>query len=175
MRALTLFLIALSLSSPLCGAAKTGSKSEPFTERTPAYFVDRYGSGDPSKTVPKYSFVDPKRGNVEINGQFSVRAFRSGDLRVKAVFNLSSLKLASVRLQLPRQWTPEQIQSALMAYGSDWKPVGDNFMIQKWATPTGLRAIYMLTFVEIQSPEIAKSVEQVLAAKDRERKAIPKF
>jgi len=159
---------------PFCALAQTSGGNEPFTERTPAYFVDHYGRSTSSKNVSKYIFLQPGRGNVDIKGQFSVREFKSGDLRVEAFFTLPSLKLAAVKLHLPHIWTLEQISAALAANGTGWKRV-DKPGTEVWTTPDGLRAIYLLTTLEIQTPAIVLDVELTLKDADAKRKAVPKF
>lgn len=174
MRALhVLRLIVLLL--PVRLFAQPAPPIQAFTERTPAYFTDRYGFAKSSKTFPKYVFLHPGRGNVEISGQFSVKEFRSGDLRVESIFHLPSLKLAAVKLHLPRQWTREQNETALAAYGAEWKPVSGNPALKLWITPNGVRAISILNSLEIQSAAVIQATERALQDADAKRKAIPKF
>lgn len=147
----------------------------PLTDKTPAYFVDRYGPAKSSKTVSVHGFVQPERGSIVVKGQFSSREFRQGELRVQPVFFLPKLKLASVRLQLNRAWTPEQIEAALTAYGGQWTPVKHNGIINTWVAPDGSRAISMLTWLDIQSKEIVDLLEKTAATEEAKRKAIPQF
>jgi hypothetical protein len=44
-----------------------------------------------------------------------------------------------------------------------------------WTTPDGLRAIYLLTTLEIQTPAIVTAVSLTLKDADAKTKAIPKF
>jgi hypothetical protein len=164
----------LFLFFPFCATAQSLGGSDPFTDRTPAYFVDHYGRSTSSKNVSKYIFLQPGRGNVDIKGQFSIREFKRGDLRVEAYFTLPALKLAAVKLSLPHIWTLDQISAALTAYGTGWKRV-DKPGTEVWTTPDGLRAIFLLSSLEIQSPAIVQDVEQTSKDNDAKRKAIPKF
>lgn len=144
-------------------------------DKTPAYFVDRYGIQKSAKNVPSISYLQVKRGTVAVKGQFSAREFRKGDLTVHAVFFVPSLQLASVRLQLKQKWTREQVEAALEAYGGSWQPVSQNGIVDSWIAPDGSLAINMLTWVEIQSKTIVAEVAKNLAAEDAKRKAVPKF
>lgn len=170
-----LFGLLLFVAVPLSATAQTSAGNESFTERTPAYFVDHYGRSTSSKNVSKYIFLQPGRGNVDIKGQFSVREFRRDALGVEAFFNLPSLKLAAVKLHLPHVWTLEQISAALAAYGTGWKEVKTIPFTKVWTTPDGLRAIYLLNTLEIQTPAIVTEVELTLKDADAKGKAIPKF
>jgi hypothetical protein len=143
-------------------------------DKTPAYFVDRYGPAKSSKTQSTGSFMNPTRGPVTVKGQFSVREFRKGDLRVQPVFFLPSLDLAAVRLQMDRQWTDEQIEAALAAYGGEWKLVKKG-IVTYWVAPDGSLAISMLTWLDIQSKAIVDQVAKTQAEDDAKRKAVPKF
>lgn len=144
-------------------------------DKTPPYFVDRYGSAKSSKTESSHSFLHAQRGHVNAKGQFSVREFKKGDLRVQPVFFLPSLKLASVRMTLGHKWTQEQVEAALVAYGGEWEPVKINGIIDEWVAPDGTRAISMLTSLFIQSKAVVDLVKQTLAEDDAKRKEIPKF
>ncbi|MCF7689182.1 MAG: hypothetical protein K9N01_12880 [Cephaloticoccus sp.] len=166
-----IFILLLSVCVLSAAAAATGS----FTDRTPAYFVDLYGYPASSKNVGNAVFTHMKYGSANVKGRFSAREFRSGELSIKATFEVPSLRLAGVRLQLPRQWTPEQLNAALSAYGSDWSPTNHNGIIREWAKPDGSKAVYILTWLEIQSPAIAKAVELVISEMEAKRKVVPKF
>ena len=144
-------------------------------DKTPAYFVDRYGTQKSSKNVSSVPYIHVKRGGVQVKGQFSTREFRKGDLIVHAVFFLPSLQLASIRFQLKQKWTREQVEAALEAYGGSWQPVSQNGIVDSWIAPDGSLAINMLTWVEIQSKTIVAEVAKNLTAEDAKRKAIPKF
>lgn len=170
------FLTCLLLFwAPLCTFAQTKESAQTFTQRTPAYFVDRYGPAKTSKNVTQANFIHPTRGNIVLKGQFSTREFQSGDLRAQTVFHLPSLKLAAVTLRFPRAWTREQIEAALNAYASDWKPDGPQVVIKTWTTPRGDKAVFLLSALEIQSASIARRVEEEVQESDAKRKAIPKF
>lgn len=171
------FLICtvLLIGSRVCAAGESAATPVSVSERTPANFVDLYGMSTSAQNVSEHSFHEPGRVTVAIKGPFSVRSFRSGDLRVQAVFHLPSLKLAGVRLTLPRSWTREQVDAALMAYGSQWKLTGGNVAGLVRTSPAGDRAISTLNSLEIQSPEVVKAIEQVLQERDAQRKAVPKF
>lgn len=148
----------------------------PLDDKTPAYFVDRYGPAKSSKVQSTASFTSPSRGAVTVKGQFSVREFRDGDLRVTAVFFYPSLKPAAVRLQLNRAWTKEQVEAALAAYGGSWQPASSgNPMIKAWVAPDETLAFAILTWVDFQSKEIVALVEKFLAESDAKRKAVPKL
>jgi hypothetical protein len=147
----------------------------PLDDKTPGYFVDRYGQTKSSKPVSTYSFVHPVRGAVTIKGQFSAREFREGKLWVQPVFFLPSLKLASVRLQMTSGgWTDEQVEAALRAYGGEWKLVKKG-VVTAWIAPDGSMAVRMLTWIDIHSKAIFDQVEKVVADEDAKRKAVPNF
>jgi len=167
--------LCLGLVCLPCAEARTATPFVPLTERTPAYFVDRYGPAKASKNVAQANFIHPTRGNIVLKGQFSTREFHSGDLRVQTVFHLPSLKLAAVTLRFPRAWTPEQIDTALTAYASDWKPDGQQVVVKTWITLTGDKAIFLLSALEIQSAAIAQRVEASVQESEAKRKAVPKF
>jgi len=142
--------------------------------KTPAYFVDLYGPAKGSRSVSSYTFVHVHRGGVSVKGQFSVREFRKGDLLVQPVFFLPTLQLVAVRLQMNHQWTEEQIQAALAAYGGEWKSV-KNGVVTYWIAPDGSMAISMLTWLDIQSKVIVDLTAKTLAEDDAKQKAVPKF
>jgi hypothetical protein len=160
---------------PVCAEAQGSKGRDLFTERGPAYFFDRYGSAKSSKNVSRHSFIHPTRGGVVLEGQFSVREFRSGELIVQAVFELPSLKLAVVTLRLPRQWTLLQVEAALAAYSADWKPGAGNLAVKTWKTHENAMAVFLLSSLEIQSPQIVNRVARALQEADAQRAAIPKF
>ncbi len=143
-------------------------------DKTPAYFVDHYGPAKSAKTQSSHPFVHVGRGGVTVKGQFSVREFRQGELIVQPVFFQPSLKLAAVRLQLQREWTPEQNEAALAAYGGEWKPIKKG-IVTYWIAPDGTMAISLLTWLDIQSKAIVDLVEKTLADEDAKREAVPKF
>lgn len=148
----------------------------PLDNKTPAYFVDRYGPANLTRLDTTGNFISPKHGAVTVKGQFSVREFRDGDLRVYAVFSYPSLKLAAVRLQLNRAWTSEQTEAALTAYGASWKPVNSgNSTVKIWIAPDGTLAIQMLTWIDFQSRGVVELVEKTRAESAAKRKAVPKF
>ncbi len=144
-------------------------------DKSPAYFVQRYGAPKSVKNVASISVHHPKRGGVEVKGQFSVREFRSDDLTVRVVFYLPSLQPASVRLQLRHKWTQEQVEAALAAYGGSWEPVRIGGFIESWVAPDGAVATNMLTFVDIQSKTIVDEAAKTLSSIDAKKKAVPKF
>ena len=147
----------------------------PLEDKTPAYFVDRYGPATESRMEMSASFFIRKRGAAKVDGSFSVREFRHNDLRVTAVFFHPSLKLASVRLQLKHAWTAEQVAAALEAYGASWKPTDGGIDIKEWIAPDGTQAIKMLTWVDFQSAEAVALANKALAEADAKRKANPKL
>jgi hypothetical protein len=144
-------------------------------EKPPAYFVDRYGPAVYSKPTSSDSFINVGRGGVLVKGPFSVREYRKGDLMVHTVHFLPSLRLASVTLHLPRQWTNEQIEAALASYGGAWKPVSARGIINYWVAPDGAVAISLLNLLQIQSKVIVDQILKSLAEDDAKRKAVPKF
>lgn len=160
---------------PLVSYAQKPERFVPFTERTPAYFVDRYGMAKSAKNVTEHSFLHPTRGALRIKGAFSVREFRSDDLQVQAVFHATSLKLAEVRFQLPREWARDQVEAALKAYSSEWKPASGSPAVKVWTTPSGAKAINLINFLHIQSPAVTAAIDAALAEADAKRKAVPKF
>ncbi len=143
--------------------------------KTPATFADRYGIPKSAKNVSSISALHVKRGNVSVTGQFSIREYRDGDLTVTVTYFIPSLQAASVRLQLKRQWTREQVEAALAAYGGSWQTVTRNGIVDSWIAPDGSLAINLLTWVEIQSKTIVEAVARNFAAEDAKRKAVPKF
>lgn len=148
----------------------------PLGERTPAYFVDRYGPARSARNVSQHAFVDPQTGSLTVKGEFSVREFRTDGLRVRAVFHVPSLKLAEVTLRLASNtWTDEQVEAALSAYGPEWRLTGRNVGQRRWSTPDGARAILLLTSLHIQSPRTVAAIEQARQERETQRKAVPKF
>ncbi len=171
-----LTLWGFMLSATLFAAARDAVPVVPLGERTPAYFVDRYGPARSSRNVSQYGFVNPETGTLTVKGEFSVREFRADGLRVRAVFFVPSLKLAEVTLQMERsQWTDEQVTAALSAYGPEWRLTGRNVGQRRWSTPDGARAILLLTSLHIQSPRTVATIEQVRQERETQRKAVPKF
>jgi hypothetical protein len=147
----------------------------PLDDKSPAYFVDRYGPAKSSQTVSSYDFVHTGRGGVTVKRQFSTREFRKDDLRVQPVYFLPSLKLAAVRLQLNRAWTPEQIEAALAAYGGEWKLVKRGPTITSWVAPDGTLAISMLTWIDFQSKAIVDLTAKTVGEADAKQKGVPQF
>lgn len=168
-------LLSLILATVSIAAAVKPSSSVPLAERTPAYFVDRYGPALSSRNVSQYAFLSPGVGTLTVKGEFSLREYRAEGLRVRAVFHVPSLKLAEVTLQMGRTWTDEQLKAALAAYGADWRPDGRNIGQQRWTTPDGARAILLLTTLYIQAPGTVSAVEKVRLEGEAKRKAVPKF
>jgi hypothetical protein len=160
----------------LLAASRITAIAGALDDKTPAYYVDRYGPPKSGVIKSTAAFAEPTYGSVEIKGPFSIREFREGDLRVEAIFNHPSLKLAAVRLQLNHPWTEAQIEAALAAYGGDWKPIRlKHTTIRTWAAPDGSRATEILTTIHIQSRAVTEIVEKTLAEFDAKRKAIPKL
>jgi hypothetical protein len=168
----SLYLVLATVS--IAAAVKTPA-SVPIAERTPAYFVDRYGTARSVRSVSHFAFLSPGVGALAVKGEFSVRDYHAENLRVRAVFHVPSLKLAEVTLQVGRTWTDEQLKAALAAYGADWRPDGRNFGQQRWTTPDGARAILLLTTLYIQAPGTVSAVEKVRLEAEAKRKAVPKF
>ena len=148
----------------------------PLAERTPAYFVDRYGPARSSRNVSQHAFMNPQTSSLTVKGEYTVREYRTNGLRVRAVFHVPSLKLAEVTLRLESNtWTDEQVAAALTAYGSDWRLTGGNLGQRRWSSPDGARAILLLTSLHIQSPETIAAIEKVRQEREAQRKAVPKF
>jgi len=80
-KCLSLFLLAVAVSN---GAI------EPTLGKTPAYFYDLYGKPSSEKTASSYEFVFTKVGQVEVKGRFSVRDYKSQNMRVKVIFPCQS-------------------------------------------------------------------------------------
>ena len=158
-----------------CLALLVSVSAGPLDDKSPAYFVDHYGPAKSGETVGKHAFVHTRRGAITVKGQFNTREFRKDDLIVHAVFFLPSLQPAAVRLQMNRQWTVEQIEAALAAYGGDWKPVSRNGIVNSWVAPDGAMAISMLTWLDIQSKAIVDLTAKTLAEDDAKQKAVPRF
>ena len=171
----TLTLLALTLSATLFAAARDTVPVVPLGERTPAYFVDRYGQARSARNVSQYAFLSTTIGTQIVKGEFSLREYRAQDLRVRTVFHVPSLKLAEVTLHMGRTWTEEQIKAALAAYGTDWRPDGRNIGQQRWTTPEGARAVLLLTGLYIQPPATVEAVEKARLEAEAKRKAVPKF
>lgn len=146
-----------------------------FADRTPAYFTDRYGYAKTTRDVQVHSFVDSTKGTIRLTGRFSLREYQSDNLRITATFFLPSLKLASVTLKLPHSWTREQIDAALVAYGTNWKQTKVNIAIKEWMLPDGTKAISILNSLVIHSPEVSELIQKALTEKEAKRKAVPKF
>lgn len=171
-----LSLLSFSFLATLSFAAREPETFIPLAERTPAYFVDRYGPAHSARKVSQHAFVNPQTGSLPVKGEFSVREFRTDGLRVRAVFHVPSLKLAEVTLQMAgRTWTDEQVLAALKAYGHEWKLTGGNLGQRRWTTPDGARAILLLTSLHIQPSKTVAAIEQVRQERDAQRKAVPKF
>jgi hypothetical protein len=147
----------------------------PLDGKGPAYFVDRYGLAKSAKTMSSTGFLHIGAGFIEVRGQFSERVFRKGDLTVRAIFFLPSLELAAVRLDLPHQWTPEQLEAALIAYGGQWQVQRHPADITTWTAPDGSQAINLLLTLEIQSKAAMDLIEKTLADREAKQKAVPKF
>jgi hypothetical protein len=171
-----LSLLAFSFATSLSTAAREPEAFVPLAERTPAYFVDRYGPARSTRKVSQHAFLNPQTGTLPVKGEFSVREFRTDGLRVRAVFHVPSLKLAEVTLQMAgRTWTDEQVIAALKAYGHEWKLTGVNLGQRRWTTPDRARAILLLTSLHIQPPKTVAAIEQAGKERDAQRKAVPKF
>jgi hypothetical protein len=164
----TFRVAAILLAIPALTSAGT------LADKMPGYFVDRYGPAKKSKTVSSEMFHAPKTGMVAVKGQFSVREFQKGDLRIETIFLLPSLQLAGVRLHLTHTWTPEQVDAALSAYGDKWTLL-DKGAVTTWIAPDGATASLILLSLHIQSKATTDLVAQTLAEKDTKRKAVPKF
>ena len=161
----------LLLALPLITLAQGG----PLVDKGPAYFVDRYGPAKESRTVSKASFLHPGSGTETVERQFSVRSFRTDALRVEATFFLPSLKPAEVRLSLPHQWTQEQIDAALGAYGNAWNVESRSFGMTVWRAPDGSRAVLILNSFHFQSFALIDLIEASRASRVAKKKAVPKF
>ncbi len=164
-----------SLVLAIAFATAALARGGPLDDKGPAYFVDRYGPAKDSRTVSKESFLRPGSGHETVERQFSVRSFRSDQLRVEATFFLPSLKLAEVRLSLPNPWTQEQVEAALGAYGNLWKLEGKNLTTTTWRAPDGSRAALLLNSLRIQSAALVDLIEASHATRQSKKKAVPKF
>lgn len=155
-------------------AADEPAKVSEGFEKTPAYFVDRYGPARSSKLVSSQSFLHPRHGALWIKGEFSVRKFRKGDLNVTATFHVPSLSLAGVTYGLGRGWTEEQVMAALSAFGGNWRPepyiVGRAFRRQD-----GACAVLIGYDLRVVSPEMAMAAEKAAEAKGAKKKEVPEF
>jgi hypothetical protein len=140
------WLLALSLAVP--------AVADNF-EKTTAYFVIRYGLPETTKKVTAHAFLHGQE-KVSVEGRFSVREYRHGDLQVEAVFMLPHFKLVAVTLRLPRAWTPGERDGALAAYGSRWWEISSTLLLSS----EGVRAIYRDRSLFFVSPEIAGAIEQ---------------
>lgn len=161
----------LLLALPLVALAQGG----PLDDKSPAYFVDRYGPAKDSRTVSKASFLRPGSGTVRVDREFSVRSFRNDTLRVEATFFLPSLKAAEVRLSLPSQWTKEQTDAALGAYGNAWSLESKGIANTVWRAPDGSRAVMSLNSLRFQSKTLVDLIEASIAAEEAKKKVVPKF
>lgn len=161
----------LLLALPLVALAQGG----PLDDKSPAYFVDRYGPAKESRTASKANFFHPASGTETVERQFSVRSFRNDTLRVEATFFLPSLKAAEVRLSLPQQWTQEQIDAALGAYGNAWNVESRSLGINVWRAPDGSRAVLILNSLHFQSLALVDLIEASRASRVAKKKAVPKF
>jgi hypothetical protein len=171
-----LTLLAFSLLATLSFAAREPETFIPLAERTPAYFVDRYGPAHSARKVSQHTFFNPHTGSQPVKGEFSVREFRTDGMRVRAVFHVPSLKLAEVRLQMERgQWTDQQLAAALAAYGPAWQLTGRNVGQRQWSAPDGAKAFHSPMLLYIQPPATVAAVEQARQQRDAQRKAVPKF
>lgn len=165
--------VFLALSSTL--AALAAAHAGVLDDKSPGYFVDRYGPAESSASEKTTSYAHIKKGIISVPGQFSARKFKRGDLAIEAVFFLPSLRLAAARYFLPHQWTAEQIDAALKAYGGDWKEVAKSSLLNRWEAPDGTVAVYILTTLHFQSKELVAMGEKVLETEDAKRKAVPQF
>jgi len=147
----------------------------PFDDKSPAYFVDRYGPAKSSRVESKAGFTHTKYGSFGIKGPFSVREYRKDDLKVRAVFFYPSLRLAAVRLQFDHQWTREQIDAALAAYGGEWETIDRGPFSIRWQAPDGTEAISMLTWLDFQSKTVKDAVGKAAEEHEAKRKEVPKF
>jgi hypothetical protein len=171
-----LSLLTFSFATSLSFAAREPETFIPLAERTPAYFVDRYGPAQSTRKVSQHAFLNPQTGTLPVKGEFSVRQFGTDGLRVRAVFHVPSLKLAEVTLQMERgQWTDAQLTAALSAYGAEWQLTGRNLGQRHWTAPDGARAILLLTSLHIQPHKTVAAIEQARQQRDTQRKAVPKF
>ena len=159
----------------LCALVSASAFGAPLDGKGPAYFVDRYGSAKSTRTISSAGFLHMRNGYVDVHGQFSEREYRKGDLTVHAIFFLPSLDLAAVRLNLAHQWTSEQLNAALAAYGGDWRGERRPADILVWTAPDGSQAINLLLTLEIQSKATVDLVEKTLADRQAKKDAIPKF
>lgn len=163
--------IGLFLFSLLCTHLLAAG---PLDNKPPAYFVDLYGPAKSAKTVSSHPFVHVGRGAITVKGQFSQREFRKDGLWVQSVFFLPTLQLAAVRLQMNQQWTEQQIEAALAAYGGEWKLIKRG-IVTYWVAPDGSLAISMLTWLDIQSKVIVDQTAKTLADDDAKLKVVPNF
>tara|TARA_R110002111_G_scaffold51324_1_gene89986 strand:- start:70 stop:522 length:453 start_codon:yes stop_codon:yes gene_type:complete len=132
-----------------------------FIQRTPDYFIDRYGTPKMSQNVQEVSSLHEKHGMVKLKGRFNVREFFHGQLHVRAIFALPSLTLISVRLDVPAHWRAERIEAALSTYGSNWRKEYQGEKVKTWKDSKGLKAVLFFSTLEIQSPNIATRIRRL--------------
>jgi hypothetical protein len=161
------FAVFLTVAASVCQAADA-------FDRTPAYFVDRYGSAKSSSLEKQASFVLPGVGVISLKGEFSVREFRKDRLRVKAVFRVPELTLAGVVYYLPNLWTQEQVDAALEAFGGKWE-VDKSGYGRGYVAPDGARAIHLSGSLHFISAETYEALKKEREKQVEKRKAVPKF
>ncbi|WP_438479839.1 hypothetical protein [Oleiharenicola lentus] len=163
----TAFFMAVTLS--LCGMAQN---------KTPAYFYDRYGA--PEREInPKAVTLFSESQTVNVKGEFVERVYKSGKMRVTAVFRKPSLSLIQVTYHLPHQWTKEQVSAALLAFDENWaskaNPSGVMFSIGHYSSTNGYRASVAFMNLWVLSPEGSNLLGKALAEREAARKEVPKF
>lgn len=99
--------------------------ADQLADKTPAYFIERYGA--PVESGPKNEcslyLAEALPRKVNVSGQFLVLKFQAEALTVEVVYLLPGHTLAAVTYQRPRMWTPAQTQAIVMTYSEDWSRV----------------------------------------------------
>lgn len=146
--------------------------------KSAAYFNGLYGApkkeGDPTSTP---IWIETNRWTIP--GNFALRRYESGKLRVDAIFQKPSMELITVTYFLPHEWTDEQMAAALKPYGNDWskitRPLNVRGAIGWFSSRNGLTATVALNSMQIVTPRGKKVLEAHLASKKSKTEEVPKF
>lgn len=156
-------------------ASPAGLNASETLGKTPAYFYDLYGAPRRDRNVSTAVFNHPVYPSAgPIKGPFQVRNYDQGKLRIQVTYALPGLQAIHVQYSMTTTWTAEQLSAALAAYGTEWKMVkGGGF--PSYESAAGTTAYHMASMVMIYSPALMEQLAAATAAKDTQRKAVPKF
>ena len=157
-----------------------------YQEKPETYYKSVYGAPKSEKHVQDYACSVPGHGSlVYLTRPLLVQQYENDRLKVTVVCSETTRQAIWISYQLPGEWTQEQINGALKAYGSDWtiadqKPgmslVLGNLAGTLYRSSAGVLAYKSMTFsLIVYTPQLYADLISQIEELERQKKAVPKF